>query len=129
MEYKWGSPSIFYYVLNGNEVIGTERDIEELRIHYYIDEDKPWNIEFENSSNDYDLEEILLSSVFDIYEVKRVKRTKDASERELWYKYSNCEIKALHSRDNNYGRLSKFEKQILAKTRESIGEKPNFIKE
>lgn len=128
MEYGWQNPSDFYFVINGDYIgkIDTAKHfIEEHLLGY----SRPWLLEITTPIIDFYLEEFLISSTFDIYEKRYVRKRADGENKVLYYKYSDCEITKTFKEVNASGEPCEALIAIEGMKRESIAALPNIIKE
>lgn len=125
MEYGWKEVSKIYYVINENQLLGTERGLKIFEINYT--DNFNWQLNLISAFNDCDLEEILLSRPFDVYEERYIRNVADGSYKTLWYKYSSGSIDGLRANVDSEGEPAEFFKAINAPTRELLSEKPAFI--
>lgn len=125
MMYGWKEVSKIYYVINENQVLETERGLKSFEINYTSNFN--WQLNLISAFNDCDLEEILLSRPFDIYEERYVRNVADGSYKTLWYKYPSSSIDSLRANVDSEGEPTEFSKAINAPTRELLPEKPSFL--
>jgi len=125
MEYGWKEVSKIYYVINGNQVLETERGLKSFEVNYTNTFN--WQLNLVSAFVDCDLEEILLSRSFDVYEERYVKNVMDGSYKTLWYKYPDSSIDGLSANVSSDGEPAEFLKVISAPARELLPEKPAFI--
>ena len=127
MEYYWRNPSTFYVMIKDDYIGKIEKAkifTEEHRIGYN------WILEIETPPiADFDLEEFLISSNFDLYEKREVKKMNDGKITNLYYKFSNCELVKTYKSVNASDNIENFSITIECPTRESVACLPEEIKE
>ena len=125
MRYGWKEVSKIYYVINENQVLETERGLKSFEVNYTNTFN--WQLNLVSAFTDCDLEEILLSRSFDVYEERYVRNVMDGSYKTLWYKYPNSSIDGLNANVSSDGEPAEFLKVINAPARELLSEKPAFL--
>lgn len=128
MEYGWQIPSDFYFVINGSyigKINTTKRCIEQ----YYREYSRPWELEIATPLLDFDLEEMLLNSTFNVYEKRYVRRKADGKEDVIYYEYNNCEITKTFKNVDASTEPYEFTITINSRERERIINLPEQIKE
>lgn len=127
MEYTWRIPSDFYIMIKGDYIGKIERVKSFTEEHSF---GFPWTLKFRTPPIvDFDLEEILISSTFDLYEKREVRRFNDNKNAVLYYKFSNCELTRTYKQVSGNDDLTDFYMTIESTSRESIANLPEEIKE